>query len=49
MAPQTQTTLTFRALDGADPAVAQLIRREYDRQSRTLDLGLRFPLPYGFA
>jgi len=38
MAPQTQTTLTFRALDDADPAVAQLIRREYDRQSRTLEL-----------
>jgi glycine hydroxymethyltransferase len=38
MAPQTQTTLTFRALDDADPAVAELIRREYDRQSRTLEL-----------
>jgi glycine hydroxymethyltransferase len=38
MAPQTQTTLTFRALDQADPAVAELIRREYQRQSRTLEL-----------
>ncbi len=38
MPPQTQTTLTFRALDDADPAVAELIRREYRRQSRTLEL-----------
>ena len=38
MAPQTQTTLTFRALDDADPAVAELIRREYRRQSQTLEL-----------
>ena len=38
MAPQTQTTLTFRALDDADPAVADLIRREYRRQSQTLEL-----------
>src|SRR6516162_7004901 len=38
MAPQTQTTLTFRALDEADPAVAGLIRREYRRQSQTLEL-----------
>jgi glycine hydroxymethyltransferase len=38
MAPQTQTTLTFRALDDADPAVAGLIRREYRRQSQTLEL-----------
>src|SRR5215472_714121 len=38
MAPQTQTTLTFRALDDADPAVAELVRREYRRQSSTLEL-----------
>jgi glycine hydroxymethyltransferase len=38
MAPETQTTLTFRALDHADPAVADLIRREYRRQSQTLEL-----------
>jgi glycine hydroxymethyltransferase len=38
MAPETQTTLTFRALDDADPAVADLIRREYRRQSQTLEL-----------
>src|SRR5215469_12074484 len=38
MAPQTQTTLTFRALDDADPAVADLIHREYERQSHTLEL-----------
>ena len=38
MAPQTQTTLTFRALDDADPEVAELIRKEYRRQSRTLEL-----------
>jgi glycine hydroxymethyltransferase len=38
MAPETQTTLTFRALDEADPAVAELIRREYRRQSQTLEL-----------
>jgi glycine hydroxymethyltransferase len=38
MAPETQTTLTFRALDDADPAVAELIRREYRRQSQTLEL-----------
>jgi glycine hydroxymethyltransferase len=38
MAPQTQTTITFRALDAADPAVADLIRREYRRQSQTLEL-----------
>src|SRR5919199_1402511 len=35
---QTKTTLTFRALDDADPEVAELIRREYERQSRTLEL-----------
>ena len=38
MAPETQTTLTFRALDEEDPAVAELIRREYRRQSATLEL-----------
>jgi glycine hydroxymethyltransferase len=38
MAPQTQTTLTFRALDAQDPEVAELIRREYRRQSTTLEL-----------
>ena len=38
MAPDTQTTLTFRALDQADPAVAELIRREYRRQAATLEL-----------
>jgi glycine hydroxymethyltransferase len=38
MAPPTQITLTFRALDDADPAVAELIRREYRRQSQTLEL-----------
>jgi glycine hydroxymethyltransferase len=38
MAPQTKTTLTFHALDQADPAVAELIRKEYRRQSATLEL-----------
>ncbi len=38
MAPETQTTLTFRALDDVDPTVAELIRREYRRQSTTLEL-----------
>ena len=38
MASQTKTTLTFRALDDADPAVAELIRKEYRRQSQTLEL-----------
>ncbi len=38
MAPETQTTLSFRALDDADPAVAELVRREYRRQSTTLEL-----------
>jgi glycine hydroxymethyltransferase len=37
MASQT-TTLTFHALDQADPAVAELIRKEYRRQSATLEL-----------
>jgi glycine hydroxymethyltransferase len=32
------TTLTFQVLDDADPAVAELIRREYRRQSETLEL-----------
>src|SRR5256884_4043123 len=39
MAPQSPTTtLTFRALDQADPDVADLIRKEYRRQSQTLEL-----------
>src|SRR5256886_10569246 len=39
MAPQSPTTtLTFRALDQADPDVAELIRKEYRRQSQTLEL-----------
>src|SRR4030088_643618 len=38
MASSPTTTLTFRALDDADPAVAELIRREYRRQSQTLEL-----------
>jgi len=38
MPSQSQTTLTFRALDDADPAVAELIRKEYRRQSQTLEL-----------
>src|SRR5579875_2899704 len=38
MARETVATLTFRALDEADPAVAELIRREYRRQSDTLEL-----------
>ena len=33
-----KTTLTFRALDRADPQVAELIRKEYRRQSTTLEL-----------
>ncbi len=32
------TTMTFRALDGEDPDVADLIRKEYRRQSETLEL-----------
>src|SRR5205823_14522942 len=32
------TTMTFRALDHEDPAVAQLIRNEFKRQSETLEL-----------
>jgi glycine hydroxymethyltransferase len=32
------TTLRFQVLDRADPHVAELIRREYERQSRTLEL-----------
>ena len=32
------TTMTFRALDHEDPAVAQLIRNEFRRQSETLEL-----------
>jgi glycine/serine hydroxymethyltransferase len=35
---QTRTTLTFKALDQADPKVADLIRSEYTRQTRTLEL-----------
>jgi glycine hydroxymethyltransferase len=39
MVARAQTpTLTFRALDDADPAVAELVRREYRRQSATLEL-----------
>src|SRR5256885_9222531 len=34
----TQQTLTFKALDKQDPEVADLIRQEYRRQSRTLEL-----------
>jgi len=34
----TQQTLTFKALDKQDPEVADLIRREYRRQSQTLEL-----------
>src|SRR5713226_7095746 len=32
------TTMTFRALDREDPDVADLIRKEYRRQSETLEL-----------
>src|SRR5919204_2868603 len=35
---QTKTTLSFRALDRNDPQVAELIRKEYRRQSNTLEL-----------
>src|SRR5258708_7582674 len=35
--PQT-TTMTFRALDREDPEVADLIRKEFKRQSETLEL-----------
>jgi glycine hydroxymethyltransferase len=38
MASSPTTTLTFEVLDSADPAVAELIRREYRRQSQTLEL-----------
>src|SRR5437879_5209076 len=38
MASQTMTTLTFNALDRTDPEVAGLIRKEYRRQARTLEL-----------
>ncbi len=38
MAGAPPITMTFRALDQADPAVADLVRREYERQSRTLEL-----------
>jgi glycine hydroxymethyltransferase len=38
MAASPTTTLTFEVLDGADPEVAELIRREYRRQSQTLEL-----------
>ena len=34
----TQQTLTFKALDQQDPEVANLIREEYRRQGRTLEL-----------
>src|SRR6202521_3285720 len=32
------TTMTFRALDREDPEIADLIRKEYRRQSETLEL-----------
>src|SRR3989442_10984666 len=38
MAATPTTTLTFHALDQGDPTVAGLIRKEYRRQSRTLEL-----------
>jgi glycine hydroxymethyltransferase len=38
MAASPTTTLTFEALDSADPEIAELIRREYRRQSHTLEL-----------
>ena len=38
MASSPTTTLTFHVLDSADPEVAELVRREYRRQSRTLEL-----------
>src|SRR2546421_9054435 len=38
MASSPTTTLTFEVLDSADPAVAELIRKEYLRQSQTLEL-----------
>ena len=31
------TTMTFRALDQVDPDVANLIRKEFKRQSETLE------------
>jgi len=33
-----RTTMTFAALDREDPAIADLIRKEYKRQSETLEL-----------
>ncbi|MGH7902722.1 MAG: serine hydroxymethyltransferase [Candidatus Dormibacteraceae bacterium] len=38
MARAPQSTLSFRALERDDPDVARLIHREYERQSRTLEL-----------
>jgi glycine hydroxymethyltransferase len=38
MASSPTTTLTFEVLDSADPEIAELIRREYRRQSHTLEL-----------
>src|ERR1700682_1641776 len=32
------TTMSFRALDSVDPDIANLIRKEYRRQSETLEL-----------
>ena len=32
------TTMSFRALDRVDPDIANLIRKEYKRQSETLEL-----------
>ena len=34
----TETTLHFEVLDRADPDVANLIRREYQRQANTMEL-----------
>src|ERR671925_1478403 len=38
MASSPTTTMTFHVLDQADPEVADLIRKEYRRQSNTLEL-----------
>ncbi|MGH7777780.1 MAG: serine hydroxymethyltransferase [Candidatus Dormibacterales bacterium] len=38
MASAPQSTLSLRVLESADPEVARLIHREYERQSRTLEL-----------
>jgi glycine hydroxymethyltransferase len=36
--PSPRATMTFAALDREDPAIADLIRKEYKRQSETLEL-----------